>query len=86
MMRCPNCNSYMRFSMEYSCGNPIIIYTCDNCRYTTLDEVYITDNKTTMTTGSNTTTSSTATRFEPTNSVKQNNSANVYTIKKDFKT
>lgn len=80
MMRCPNCNSYMRFSMEYNCGNPITIYTCDNCRYTTLDEVYITDNKTTMTT-----ISSTATRFEPINSAKKNNSANMYTIKKDFK-
>lgn len=81
MVRCPSCNSHMSFSMEYSCGNPIIVYTCDNCRYTTFGEAYITDNKTTMTTGSSMTTSSTSNIFEPINSVKKNNNANVYTIK-----
>lgn len=80
-MKCPSCNNYMSFSMEYSCGNPIIVYTCDNCKYTTFGEAYITYNKTTMTTGSSIVINSTSNIFEPINSVKKNNSVNVYTIK-----
>ena len=29
--------------MEYNCGNPNIIYTCENCGYTNDRETYITD-------------------------------------------
>lgn len=43
MKRCPNCNSYTSFRMEYNCGNPNIIYTCENCGYTNDRETYITD-------------------------------------------
>ena len=81
MMRCPSCNSHMSFRMDYSCGNPIVVYTCENCKYTTFGESYTTDSKTTMTTGSSIMTSSTETIFKPTNSVKKNDSASVYTIK-----
>ena len=76
--RCPSCNGYMSFSMDYDCGNPVIVYTCENCRYTTFGEAYITDNKTTMTTGSSMATSSTETKYEPINSVKKNNSGSLY--------
>lgn len=63
--RCPKCNSYLNFSMDYDCGNPVIVYTCENCRYTTFGEAYITDNKTTLTTGASITTNSTETKYEP---------------------
>jgi hypothetical protein len=36
--------------MDYSWGNPVIVYTCDNCLYTTFGEAYYTDNKTSLTT------------------------------------
>ena len=78
-MRCPSCNSYMNSRMDYNFGNPMIIYTCDNCKYTTFGESYIASNKTTMTTGSSMTTSSTQTRYEPSYSVKKSNRASVYT-------
>lgn len=55
--RCPHCSSYLNFSMEYNYGNPVIVYTCDNCKYTTFGEVYIADNKTTVTTGASSITS-----------------------------
>jgi hypothetical protein len=61
--RCPSCGYHLRFSMDYDCGNPVIVFTCDNCRYTTFSEAYIIDNKTTMTTGSITTTNSTETKY-----------------------
>ena len=51
MMKCPSCNGYMSFRMEYICGNPIVVYTCENCKYTIFGESYTTDNKTTITTG-----------------------------------
>lgn len=59
MMKCPSCNGYMNFRMDYSCGNPIVVYTCEDCKYTTFGESYITDNKTTMTDGGSMATSST---------------------------
>jgi len=33
MKQCPKCNSYMRFNMDYVCGNPFIYYTCISCGY-----------------------------------------------------
>lgn len=79
MMKCPSCNSYMSFRMDYDCGNPVIVYTCENCRYTTFGEAYITDNKTTMTTGGSAAKSNTETKYEPTNSVRKNVNRSVYT-------
>lgn len=65
MMKCPSCNSYMSFKMDYSGGNPIVVYTCENCKYTTFGESYITDNKTSMTVGSRSlTTNNTNTSYE----------------------
>lgn len=61
--RCPSCNGYLNFSMDYDCGNPVIVYTCDNCRYTTFGEAYISDNKTTMTSGCSISTNSTETKY-----------------------
>lgn len=55
--KCPHCNSCLTFSMDYNYGNPVIVYTCDNCGYTTFGEAYITDNKTSITTGATATTS-----------------------------
>lgn len=49
--KCPHCGYFMSFSMDYDYGNPVIVYTCDNCMYTTFGEAYTTDNKTTMTVG-----------------------------------
>lgn len=45
MIRCPSCNSHMSCRMGYDCGVPIVIYSCDNCRYTTFSEAYITNSK-----------------------------------------
>lgn len=39
----------MSFKMEYNCGNPNVVYTCENCGYIDIGETYITDR--TMTTG-----------------------------------
>ena len=69
--RCPSCNSHMSFSMDYDCGNPVIVYTCENCRYATFGEAYITTNRTTVTTGASIATNSTETKYEPVGSVKQ---------------
>jgi len=33
MKQCPKCNSYMKFNMDYFCGNPFIFYTCSSCGY-----------------------------------------------------
>lgn len=33
MKQCPKCNSYMRFNMDYFCGNPFIYYNCISCGY-----------------------------------------------------
>ena len=79
MMRCPSCNSYMNSRVDYNFGNPIIVYTCENCRYTTFGESYIASNKTIMTTGSSMATNSTDTKYEPTNSVRKNSNYSVYT-------
>lgn len=62
--KCPHCNSYLTFSMDYNYGNPVIVYTCNNCNYTTFGEAYITDNKTTVTTGTSAITS-TETTYTP---------------------
>ena len=56
--KCPHCGYPLRFSMDYNYGNPVIVYACDNCRYTTFGEAYITDNKTSMTVGTSATTRS----------------------------
>lgn len=73
LTRCPHCNSYLSFSMDYDCGNPVIVYTCENCRYTTFGEAYITTNRTTVTTGASITTNSTETKYESVGSVRNNN-------------
>jgi len=44
---------------------------CENCRYTTFGEAYITTNRTTVTTGASIATNSTETKYEPVGSVKQ---------------
>lgn len=49
--KCPHCCHHMRFTMDYCNGNPVIVYNCDNCLYTTFGEAYIAENKTTATTG-----------------------------------
>lgn len=41
MIKCPSCNSHMSCKKGYDCGIPIVIYSCDNCRYTTFGERYI---------------------------------------------
>ena len=65
LIKCPSCNSHMSFKMDYNCGNPIVVYTCENCKYTTFGESYITDNKTSMTVGSRSlTTNNTNTSYE----------------------
>lgn len=30
--QCPNCGRWLKFNMSYSCGNPVVYYTCD-CGY-----------------------------------------------------
>ena len=61
--KCPHCDYPMRFSMDYCNSNPVIVYTCDNCLYTTFGEAYTTDNKTTITTSTGFSTTSTATKY-----------------------
>ena len=46
MIKCPSCNSHISCRKGYDCGVPIVIYSCDNCRYTIFGEVYITNSKT----------------------------------------
>lgn len=70
---CPHCGYYLRFNMDYSNGNPVVVYTCENCSYTTFGEAYITDNKTTIAFIDCITTNSTLTVFEPTDAGKKNN-------------
>jgi hypothetical protein len=65
--------------MDYSNGNPVVVYTCDNCGYTTFGEAYITDNKTTITFVNGITTSSTSTVFEPTGAGKKDNGRTTFT-------
>lgn len=74
--KCPHCGYSMRFSLDYCNGNPVIVFTCDNCLYTTFGEAYIADNKTTVTAGCITTTS-TETVFVP-NGTKNNITGSVY--------
>jgi hypothetical protein len=64
--------------MDYSNGNPVVVYTCNNCGYTTFGEAYITDNKTTIT-FSDSITSSTTTVFEPTGAGKKDSSMTTFT-------
>ena len=35
MEQCPKCGEYIEFHIEYSCGNPVIYYTCPQCGYDT---------------------------------------------------
>lgn len=60
---CPHCGYHMRFSMDYCNSNPVVVYTCDNCLYTTFGEEYITDNHTTPTLGASFSTTSTDTKY-----------------------
>ena len=80
--RCPHCNnSYLNFSMDYRYGNPVIVYTCENCKYTTFGEAYITtDNKTTVTVGNSTRATNTTTIYEPTGTAKKNNGMTTFTV------
>lgn len=42
------CGRYMVFKMTYSCGQPYIYYDCE-CGYSTKEENYYFDDKTTIT-------------------------------------
>lgn len=79
--RCSKCGSYLNFSMDYCGGNPVIIYTCSNCNFTTFGEAYISDNKTTITVGSSKATNSTTTVYELTGEVKKNNGMTTFTMR-----
>jgi hypothetical protein len=79
--KCPKCGGYLNFSMDYCAGNPVIIYMCSNCNFTTFGEAYITDNKTTITAGSSMATNSTTTIYEPTSVVKKNNGMTTFTAR-----
>lgn len=76
---CPHCGYHMSFKMDYNNGLPVVVYTCENCLYTTFGEAYITDNKTTVTTGCSATTS-TETIFVPTGT-KNNIVRSIYKVK-----
>jgi ribosomal protein L37AE/L43A len=78
--KCPKCGSHLNFSMDYCGGNPVIIYTCSDCNFTTFGEAYISDNKTTATVGSSITTNSTNSVYEPTGVVKKNNGRTTFTV------
>lgn len=41
MEYCPNCSTFMRWYMKYSCGVPIMGYHCDTCGYDTNNHVVI---------------------------------------------
>lgn len=85
MMKCPSCNNHMSYRIAYDdCGSPVIVYTCESCKYTTFGETYMTDNKVTITTGGNVAKSNTETTYEPINSIGKNVNLNVY-IKINFK-
>lgn len=40
----------MNSKLVYDKGNPIIVYTCKSCKYTTFGEAFITNNKISKTT------------------------------------
>ena len=46
MRQCPKCKTDMDFCMKYNAGNPIIIWRCIYCGYSSENEVLQTDNKT----------------------------------------
>ena len=49
LTQCPKCGSYgLSSRIEYNIGNPSIHYTCDSCGYSSSNEYYTTDNKTTV--------------------------------------
>ena len=49
LTQCPKCGSYgLSSCIEYNFGNPSIHYKCDICGYSSLNEVYTTDNTTTV--------------------------------------
>jgi ribosomal protein L37AE/L43A len=79
--RCSKCGSHLNFSMDYSGGNPVIVYTCSNCNFTTFGEAYISDNKTTTTVGSSMATNSTTTVYEPTDMIKKNSGMSIFTMR-----
>jgi predicted nucleic-acid-binding Zn-ribbon protein len=78
--KCPKCGSHLNFSMDYCGGNPVIIYTCSDCNFTTFGEAYISDNKNTITAGSSMATNSTTSVYEPTGVVKKNNGMTTFTV------
>jgi hypothetical protein len=53
MNKCPKCNSYMIFHMEYYNGEPFIHYNCNCCGYSTVysksEYQTVCDTKTTIT-------------------------------------
>lgn len=40
MQICPCCCHSLTSSMSHDRGNPVIVYSCENCRYTTFGEAY----------------------------------------------
>ena len=60
--QCPKCKRYMTQFIAYSYGDPVVIYNCENCGYSSSDAKYYTSNKTTMTVGEMS--SSTSAEFE----------------------
>lgn len=79
--RCSKCGSYLNFSMDYCGGNPVIVYTCSSCNFTTFGEAYISDNKTTVTAGNSTTANCTTTIYEPDGTVRRNNGMTTFTAR-----
>lgn len=76
--KCPKCGSSLNFSMDYCGGNPVIIYSCDNCNFSTFGEAYITDNKTTATAGTSMYSTSTECAYTTTYGTAENRSDNFY--------
>lgn len=46
MRQCPRCKAYMDFCMRYCAGNPVVIWRCTYCGYSSENEILQTDNKT----------------------------------------
>lgn len=46
MRQCPKCKTDMYFCMRYNAGNPVVIWKCHCCGYSSENEILQTDNKT----------------------------------------
>lgn len=46
MRQCPKCKAVMNFCMRYNAGNPVVIWTCSYCGYSSNNENFQTDNRT----------------------------------------